>query len=463
MYTNVRRMNRLLSGLLALSVVLFGACMSDDDDEVEVSNYCYISKLSLGSFKRALTTKASDGSDSTYYTSISGNYFPMTIDHKNLIIENRDSLPYGADVSAVLFTASYDGVALSYRAADADSAAEWSAYSTKDSVDFTKPIHLSVTARDLKSYRIYTVKVNIHQQEGDSLYWTRTDSVPDMLEHMTETHALWMDGKLNVMGKTADAIQLATRGTDGWTLTDCATPAGFDMSTLRQARGKLYASTAEGQIYASGDAISWETVGQPQEGLQLVAVTENQFYALVDGKLLRSEDAVLWENEELDENASLLPTHNVLSMSYTEKKNGRQRLLLAGAGSQPTGRSVWAKNWRAAQEETSAMWMYYTHNSADNPYPCPVLRHQTLLSYDSRLFTFGGERTDGEGKAMDCLYVSNDNGVTWKRDLYLHLPYILVGVEGPVTAVTDDDNHIWIIADNQVWRGRLNRLAFDRQ
>ena len=452
-------MKRLLPGLLTLTVILLGASMKDDD-EVTLSNYCYISNVTLGSFKRALTTTASDGSDSTYYTSISGSYFPMTIDQRKLVIENRDSLPYGADVSAILLTISFDGSIVSYRPADTDSAS-WTAYTSSDSIDLSKPVHLSVTSDDLSSYRIYTLKVNIHQQEGDSLYWTRTDSVPEIFQHMAGMRALWLNGKLHVLGQTADGWRLATKETSGWSLQASHLSAETSLETLRQARGKVYVSDSKGQLFTSSDAVEWETLGVAREGMILAAVTDDAYYALCGSSLLRSEDAVQWTAEQLDEDTSMLPSRDVLSIAYRED-NGRQRLLVAGQGNQTWGRNAWVKTWKTASEETTAMWMYMTP-SADNKYPCPVLQHQTLLRYDDRLFTFGGRRIDGAGDAMDCLYVSNDNGITWKRDLYIHLPSLLEGVEGPVTAVTDDDYHIWIIADNQVWRGRLNRLAFDRQ
>ena len=252
-------MKRLLPGLLTLTVILLGACMKDDE-EVTLSNYCYISNVTLGSFKRALTTAASDGSDSTYYTSISGSYFPMTIDQRKLVIEHRDSLPYGADVSAILLTISFDGSIVSYRPADTDSAS-WTAYTSSDSIDLSKPVHLSVTSDDLSSYRIYTLKVNIHQQEGDSLYWTRTDSVPEIFQHMAGMRALWLNGKLHVLGQTADGWRLATKETSGWSLQASHLSAETSLETLRQARGKVYVSDSKGQLFTSSDAVEWETLG----------------------------------------------------------------------------------------------------------------------------------------------------------------------------------------------------------
>ena len=336
-------MKRLLPGLLTLTVILLGACMKDDD-EVTLSNYCYISNVTLGSFKRALTTTASDGSDSIYYTSISGSYFPMTIDQRRLVIENRDSLPYGADVSAILLTISFDGSIVSYRPADTDSAS-WTAYTSSDSIDLSKPVHLSVTSDDLSSYRIYTLKVNIHQQEGDSLYWTRTDSVPEIFQHMAGMRALWLNGKLHVLGQTADGWRLATKETSGWSLQASQLSAETSLETLRQARGKVYVSDSKGQLFTSSDAVEWETLGVAREGMILAAVTDDAYYALCGSSLLRSEDAVQWTAEQLDEDTSMLPSRDVLSIAYRED-NGRQRLLVAGQGNQTWGRNAWIKTWK---------------------------------------------------------------------------------------------------------------------
>jgi len=39
----------------------------------------------------------------------------------------------------------------------------------------------------------------------------------------------------------------------------------------------------------------------------------------------------------------------------------------------------------------------------------------------------------------------------------------LKGVSGPICSVVDDNNVIWIIANGELWRGKLNRLDFVRQ
>ena len=61
------------------------------------------------------------------------------------------------------------------------------------------------------------------------------------------------------------------------------------------------------------------------------------------------------------------------------------------------------------------------------------------------------------------MFFSRDCGITWKPDYELHLPKALLGVGGPIASAVDSDKYIWIIANREVWRGRLNRLGFLRQ
>ena len=150
----------------------------------------------------------------------------------------------------------------------------------------------------------------------------------------------------------------------------------------------------------------------------------------------------------------------MLSVDYVQG-NGNKRLYMAGASDETETAEglAWSKMWRSDVVEGDAMWMYF-NRSDDNQYYFPLLEDQTLFPYDGRLMTFGGRRIDKEGESMACLYVSNDNGITWKPDMDLHLPFELKGVEGPLAATVDANHYIWIIANRQVWRGRLNRLGF---
>ncbi len=457
------KMKKYFLGLLLLGGALLSSCMTDDDDEVTLSSECYIVSFELESVRQVMHITASDGSDSTYVNNIDGSYFPITIDHRTHTIENRDSLPYNSDVSALLATVTYSGAAMSYRDLGNTSDTAWISYSSEDSIDFTKPLQFAVVAPDATSYRHYTVKLNVHQQEGDSLYWNCSDSIVPPLENMTEMKAVAFRGQLMVLGRTADGVSLALRdglgGSANWATHSPTLPADAELSTLKVKGEAMYLTSLSGQMYSSADGILWEEFGTPKAGMKLAAVTNQFFYALMDGRLYRSADAVEWTEEELDEDIALLPQSHLQSLNYTQE-NGNKRLFLAGATGNES--ASWTKMWRSDKVEDAAMWMYF-NPTADNVYPFPLLEDQALFLYDDRLMTFGGKRMDAEGKAMDCLYVSRDNGITWKEDLELHLPTGLEGVEGPLAATVDANHYIWIIANKQVWRGRLNRLGFEQQ
>ena len=458
------QMKKYLFGLLVFGCAMLSSCIKDDDDDVVLSSDCYIVDFSLESIKQMIRTKASDGSDSTYTVNIDGRYFPMTIDHRNQIIENRDSLPFNSIITNLKATVSYSGSMLSYRPVDAKEDSLWTAYKTSDSINFSKPLHFSVTALDGQTFRKYTVKLNVHQQEGDSLYWACSDSVVAGLEGMTGIKAAALDGKLLVLGQTENGVGLLVRdglGVAGnWEQQNTSLPADADLTTLRVNNDRLYLTSESGSLYTSNDGQTWETLGIQQEGFTLAAVTNQFYYALMNGKLYRSADAVEWTEEELDEENTYLPQDRMLSVSYIQN-NGNKRLFIAGASNDGDGAVglAWSKMWRSDVVEGDAMWMHF-NRSTGNDYYFPLLEGQSLFPYDGRLMTFGGKRIDKEGESMGCLYVSNDNGITWKQDLELHLPFELRGVEGPLAATVDANHYIWIIANQQVWRGRLNRLGF---
>ena len=85
------------------------------------------------------------------------------------------------------------------------------------------------------------------------------------------------------------------------------------------------------------------------------------------------------------------------------------------------------------------------------------------MSYDKQLVALGGPSVDGTYKALEELYVSPDNGITWKKDPVYTLPESIANSSAAFTASTDDDNHIWLIVGGEVWKGRLNRLGFAQQ
>ena len=311
--------------LLLLALVLLASSCSEKDNVVSTSNdYCYISSVILGNVKRKV--------QNTNVTFSAVDY-EMTINQRTNNIENRDSLPYGSQLSRVIATIHFDGSTLAYREKGSNS--EWTSYNATDSLDLTKPLELFLTSNDNQSNRIYTLKVNVHQQEGDSLFWKQCDNNVAELTDMTDMKAFVLNNKLFVLGQKASGITLAERSSteaEGeWTETPVTDlPATTDIQTLRQYEDMLYLSTSDGSIFSSADAKGWRQEGSTYSApLKLVEKTEKYYYAISEGKILRSADATTWEEETLDTDATMLPTTDIRALSV-EQANGNNRIILVG-------------------------------------------------------------------------------------------------------------------------------------
>ncbi|MBR5053888.1 MAG: hypothetical protein IKW91_11775 [Bacteroidaceae bacterium] len=441
--------------LLLMLPFLASSCSEDSNLTTTSNDYCYIKSVVLGTVKRKTNT---------LNTSFSASTFEMTINQRDNTIENRDSLPYGSLLNRVIATIAFDGSSLAYREKGTEA---WTSYNSTDSLDLTKPLELYLTSNDNQSSRIYTLKVNVHQQEDDSLVWKQCDTGNEALTSLNDMKVFVLNNKLTVLGKKGADIVLVERSdfeTEG-TWEETATtdlPATVDLQTLRMQEGILYLSTTDGQILSSTDAKAWESVGTIYSaGLTLIEKTKDFFYVISEGKLLRSLDAATWEEDLLDTDAAQLPVSEIRALSV-EQANGNSRIILVGQKEGCGNAVVWNKMWNDSEKEEDAEWMFFPI-SPDNRIPCPQLNHFNLLPYDGNCIAFGGTSVDGEHEALDAIYISKDYGITWRPNNGLHLPKELKGTEGCITSTVDENNFIWIITNAQVWRGRLNRLGFAQQ
>ena len=163
---------------------LFAACADDDDDDSTDTNSCFISAVTLGTLSRTIVQ-----TDTTYQVSVTGSYYPMTIDHIKGEIYNIDSLPYNTNVEKVVFSTLNAQGTLALKSLFSG---EDTLFVSTDSTDFRQPRQITVYGTDGISRRQYTMTLNVHREEGDSMNWQRvTNFDPSTIPATTDCTA-WM-------------------------------------------------------------------------------------------------------------------------------------------------------------------------------------------------------------------------------------------------------------------------------
>lgn len=450
--------------LLAFSLFL-GSC-KNDETTVTYSDDCYISSVSLSNLRLVHHVKDSKGQDSSYATTYVASAFPMTINQRTGVIENKDSLPFHTVADRVLMTAGYTS-ALVWRKAlnEASQDTTWHVFSSKDSLDLSTPIELAAVASNGVNLRKYTLKVNIHQQRGDSTVW-------DVAEPL-EAAATGADVRLIVKDKllmalyndAAGMLHTAVRAaqrTAAWA--DHTTSLANALpQTVQLLDGKLYLSTSDGQVMQSTNGITWQAGDfAGQEGLRLVGAGEARLYAICQGQLL-SSDGTAWVQERLDDDAANLPRQEVRSVAYSQE-SGVHRMILYGERQGET--VVWGKAW-GTQPEEQEPWMYYTYNGSLAK-RLPALQQLNVIAYDDALVALGGAGADGTTKALAQALRSPDHGVSWttyeQGDLNIDAA-LQTAAQGAryIDVAVDENNFLWVMVDGRLWRGRINRLGFQQR
>ena len=449
---------RYIISLLLCTVLVFSSCNSDDDDGYVYSNNCYISSMVLGQMRRIVTTTTASGNDTTYTVSFSGSYYPLAINPVRQTITSSVPLPVGTRVDAVLVTASFDGVLAYAPAADTT---EWKAYSSTDSIDFSSPVIFRVIAADGSGYRDYTATLTVLESDPTDYTWQQ---MPDAatLEGRSDIRLKVFKENIVAMSKdNAGQYYFTTKGDDdAWTEKLASLPGNVLLSSLQAYDGMLWLSTGDGDMLRSTDGINWSTVTvSPQRAYSLIAASDSAIYACelsADGETYAgvycSVDGITWAKEDVEgDNMASFPTRYIASVAYRQA-NGTSRILVAGQTADKIASAVWS-----LRQGSNEPWTLLSF-TGDNNYTLVPRQCLNIVAYNNQLIAIGGEAADDSGyAALDSIYISYDNGITWLASDKLTAPEVLQGTTESLAAISFD-NYIWLVAGDKVWRVQLNAL-----
>lgn len=454
-------MTKIIKGICGVLTVMFllASCMKSNDNSSSLYNDTAITGFSLGTLNRYLHTKSSTGADSVYKVSVSGSDYKFSIDHLAHRIFNPDSLPVGTDVSKVLCTVSALNNGSVY-VEDLESEGVLLFYS--DSLDFTVPRVFRVYSSDGSGYESYTVEVNVHQQESEQFVWTE-HSKNSNLAALEDMKAVIINHQLMVFGLKDDkTVGYTTVDGDNWeTLSELTDKyAYFNMVTSNSV---LY-TLSNGKLIKSDDGIVWEEVADASNIVRLVAASYLEVFGLTsDGVLMALNTYTTeWTEDAFEAGADLsrLPNDHIAYICYpVEMTYYADYVLLAGISPAiDKMASVWRKIVEYDVQGEDDKWIYMERNDG-NQLALPQLQKLVMMYYDNSILAWGIN-----DNGLSPIYQSRDNGLIWKVNSRYKLPEEFNDGLACVFGAATDGTEIWLVGgDNgEVWTGHLNRLAWEK-
>lgn len=388
---------------------------------------------------------------------------PFSINQKAGLIFNPDSLPFGSDT--VINKILIKELKVNYTAVFKND----SILDLRDSLDLTKPLELTTkNLYDTNYTKKYTIKVNVHKQDPNSIDWSTIDaSLPIGAE---ETKFLAnIKNKVMAFSKSGKAYTLENyKGNWKPVNTFDIGDSNTIVQVITTNDEKIIALTSNNKLYISEDGEAWTS--SEKELSNLLGYNKEEIFATNNNTLHYGSiqnGTIEWK--EKGNTPKDFPVKNITSTTY--QLNSNLTMLYGEIESDQTAPSVWMY-----QKEGS--WVK-TADAGVNKNSLPRLQNPTIFSYNNMLYVLGKVKviikkpteektTKEEGKEEETItkyinkiYTSQD-AINWyiansKEQIPTKLEEQIIE-----TLTVDNNNYIWFITkdDNKVWRGRLNKLGF---
>jgi hypothetical protein len=462
----------LVAGLF-MAASMMTSCLSSDDEDYTYSSNASITAFSIDDIETEYTTQI-DGVDTTLTATVTGSDYSFVIDQTQHLIYNVDSLPCGTDVTKVVaeITADTSYILITDQEASESKDTLWT---SGDSLDFTKPIIMKVYAYDGTYGQPYTVKLNVHQVVPDSLVWHDLSTGNNFSGTHRGQKAVCFKQRLYVVQDAETQAQITSSATsDGrnWTtLTALPFAEKADYQSLMVWGDALYI-LAGNQLYRSEDGDTWTAVSGASHLTQLVANLHTANHHLLvavdtDGYLTESTDGSSWTQTETLPDG--FPVSGLSYAGYALQSNPAiARMVVLGDNGLDTEADTLHVAWAKLTRENTWGNMQLSYSATTY---LPRLAHVTMVAYDNKLMAFGGANQRGYQSvdAFQTLYVSEDGGVSWDvptENLFFPEEFetLYNRASGHFAAVVDENDYLWILwgGNAGVWRGRINRLGFDK-
>ena len=200
---------------------------------------------------------------------------------------------------------------------------------------------------------------------------------------------------------------------------------------------------------ADAKKTAWEQAAATAGMKLFVGYGTTEGYALGnDGLMMVSRNnGETWTADELDEDAKLLPNNNIAFVSWPLASNDSTdyQLMVGTNDDNSTACVVWRKVAEYSMHSLPSKWVLIPATDQGNYY-LPKMENLNLVRFNGAVLAIGNSKT---------IYVSRDQGITWKTSSKYTLPDALGTTN--VSATTDENGYLWLVGKDtgEVWRGLI--------
>lgn len=404
----------LLAGFLLWGLV---ATSCNEKEETVNDNYVTTESVAITDFSLSPDLRIMKNLDSVYFS----------IDLEHGIVFNADSLPKGTNVTKLIPKISYPSTVTSAvieMTGGTHREGTSNYYSNaNDTIDFTGDVKLTLGAANKSITKTYTLKVNVHKEDPDTMYWESTASslLPSRLSDPVRQKSVTFNSGVFSMIEESDGTFTVANTADifsgVWEKKELKSDFTPVIESLTSSRGSLYV-IGNGNLMKSSDGSSWEIAAEGWEAII------GEYGTKVLGRKEMSTVSFPGDQYAGISLPEAFPVSGYSEPVQLVSRWDSDPMIIIFGGVSSSG-ALSSASWAFDGNE----WV----NIADRPLPAldglSVVKYYSYLNSASNgllkefeaYFAFGGRNANGD--INNTIYITYDHGITWqKAQEYFGLP-----------------------------------------
>lgn len=427
-------LNKLSCRLLNIGFILsiaFGltlaSCNKKDEENTTEDTYVSTESVAITAFSLMADARVMANLDSVFFS----------IDLEHGVVFNADSLPKGTNITKLIPKIKYPSSvksAVIEMTGGTHRTGTVNYYSNSaDTIDFTGKVTLTLGTADDAIMKTYVLKVNVHQQDPDTIYWDKMAQadLPSRLSDPVEQKSVAFGTGVLTLIEENDGSFTVSRTEDIFegTWSKAVFSAGFTpkvRSLTATEQGTLYLLDDKGTLYSSGDGATWTT--QSAGWNEIIG----EYAATLLGTSLQNGSPEMISYPDSEYSGLALPADFPLTgftsaIEFSSKWSPRPTVVIFGG--YPYAANGKSPSWAFDGKQ----WVNIAENSMPSLSGMSVIRYYSYLKSASSgllkefdvYLAFGGRNS--EGNLNNLIYVSYDHGINWQRaQEYMQLPSTIV-------------------------------------